>query len=199
MKLTFLISSPTIRSTSKKSIKSIVGGLERVDVISRCLHNISKWKERFDFPLSLILYLSHPDERSIFSIEINDLSFPINSELSATLALVEIFKNPTHYQVKTHKIDFNDLIKNIAESNKIFLLTQEGIPINDIAHNFNFQSSMCFVLGSQYDLTQKQAENLIESGANTVSLGSKEYLASHVITIVCQHLFQRRSKQTLNP
>ncbi|MHA1865660.1 MAG: hypothetical protein ACTSWZ_04060, partial [Candidatus Heimdallarchaeaceae archaeon] len=88
MKVTFLVSSPTVQTSTKKTIKGVVGGQERVDVISRCLLNLFYWKKRFGFELSLIMYLAHQDEKKAFFINLLDLDYVIASELDSTDAII---------------------------------------------------------------------------------------------------------------
>ncbi|MFW9851339.1 MAG: hypothetical protein ACFFDS_00165 [Candidatus Thorarchaeota archaeon] len=189
MNLTFLIPSHTIRTDTKKSVKSVIGGQERVDVLSRCLLNLSRWRGRLDSEITLILFLSKPNEQKAFFIPISSLELNLKSELDSTLKLIEILSAPNGTNVYVENINFNDLIKKITKESKLYYLTPEGSKLSKMKKIKNQKENSCFVLGSQYDLTEEQEALLSRMGAIPISIGKKNYLASHVITIVCHHLF----------
>ncbi|MHA1222007.1 MAG: hypothetical protein ACTSSG_05790 [Candidatus Heimdallarchaeaceae archaeon] len=188
MKVTFLVSSPTVQTSTKKTIKGVVGGQERVDVISRCLLNLFYWKKRFAFELSLIMYLAHQDEKKAFFINLLDLDYVIASELDSTDAIIKILSNPSSLGVEMKKILFENLIKELAKKYDIYYLTPQGMDVGSLSKTINIKRDLMFVLGSQYDLTERQEQSLFDLNAHQLSLGKENYLASHVITIVCHKL-----------
>lgn len=189
MKLTFLIPSQTIKTDTKKTLKSVVGGQERVDVLSRCLLNLSRWKERLDSEINLIIYLSNLEEQKAFTIPISSLKLDFSSEADSTKKLIEILSKPRESGVFEENITFSDLIRKISKESKLYHLTTDGSEITELKKTNNQKEKLCFVLGSQYDLTEEQEVLLSRMGAISISIGKKEYLASHVITIICHHLF----------
>ena len=189
MTFTFLIPSTTVRSISEKSIKSIVGGQERIDVFSRILFNLHRWVNRIESPINLIFYLSHPEEQLTFTIQMNKLTDNIRSELDSTNLLVNIINSPEDYGVNVQKQDFFSLLKKISAESKFFYLTPTGIDISKAKRDIIKYDDVCFILGSQLDLLEEQELLLQEFNPSPISLGSKEYLASHVITIIGYHLF----------
>ncbi|NPD89093.1 MAG: hypothetical protein HGN29_10240 [Asgard group archaeon] len=187
MSLYFLLPSSTIRSETKKTIKSVVGGQERVDVISRCLQNLYRWQKRISLDICLILYLSHPNELSVIHIPISSIKTELRNELDSVREFLAILSNPKDYGLKFEKISFAELLENLAESSVFYYFTPEGKPLEEHDKAIKKEKSICFVLGSQHDLTQKQEEELYNKDASPISLGKRDYLASHVITIACYY------------
>ncbi|MCE7749209.1 MAG: hypothetical protein GPJ51_12500, partial [Candidatus Heimdallarchaeota archaeon] len=89
MKLIFLIPSSTIRSTTKKTIKSVVGGQERLDVLSRCLLNLSRWNNRINREIELLVYMSHEQEQKVISIPISDRFSTLQNEIDSTYMMLD--------------------------------------------------------------------------------------------------------------
>ncbi len=192
MRLYFLLPSSTIRSETKKTIKSIVGGQERVDVISRCLLNLYRWQKRTNQDFHLILYLSNPNELSAIYIPISSIRNELRSELDSLRELLAILSNPKEYGLKFEKIFFKELLKNLAKNSVFYYFTPEGKSLEEYDDTTIKEKSNCFVLGSQHDLPQKQEEELFNIGASPISLGKRDYLASHVITIACYYFSKSR-------
>lgn len=187
MEVAFLVSSQTLRFGSKKSIKSIVGGQERMDVLSRCFLNLHRWKDKINANLSLIIFLSHPDEQLAITIPHTLSQNIIENEADSTRFLLNILSEVQESAIKIEKISFEALLKSLTKSCKFYHLTLDGLNIDEIENEVN-ESGMCFILGSQYDLTQNQEKTLFDFDTIPVSLGKQNYLASHVITIVCYKL-----------
>ncbi|MCG3220853.1 MAG: hypothetical protein H7641_05680 [Candidatus Heimdallarchaeota archaeon] len=192
MSLYFLLPSSSIRSETKKTIKSIVGGQERVDVISRCLQNLYRWQKRISQDIYLILYLSHPNELSAIYIPISSVRTELRNELDSVREFLAILYNPKDYGLKYEKISFEELLENLAKNSVFYYFTPEGKSLEEYDEITEKENSICFVLGSQHDLTQKQEEELYNLGASPISLGKRDYLASHVITIACYYFSKLR-------
>jgi len=192
MNLTFLIPSQTIRTNTKKTVKSVVGGQERVDVLSRCLLNLSRWNKRLNSKINFILYLSNLNEQTAFTIPLYSLELEFKSEVDSTKKLVELLSTPEEKGVSKENINFKDLIKKISKNSKLYYLTPYGSEISKLKEKNDKNEKLCFVLGSQYDLTEEQEALLSKMGATRISIGKRDYLASHVITIVCHYLFLRK-------
>ena len=192
MNITFLIPSQTIRTDTKKTMKSVVGGQERVDVLSRCLLNLSRWNRRLNSEIIFILYLSNIDVQQAFIIPISSLELELKSEVDSTQKLIEILSTPEESSVSKKNINFSDLIEEISKDSKLYYLTPDGSEISELKKENNQKEKTCFVLGSQYDLLEEQEVLLSKMGATRISVGKKDYLASHVITIVCYHLSLRK-------
>jgi len=189
MKLTFLISSSSLRTNTKKTVKSVVGGQERLDIISRCLLNTDRWKTRLPFNIQMVIYLSHPEEQQALYIDLVSNSPLLKSELSSTIKLIEIMSKQQTPVSKFEKTSFSSIVREIAEESILYYLTPEGSLLSKDILNPLDEGSLCFVLGSQHDLSEEQEASLKEAGTKQISLGSKNYLASHVITVLCSHLF----------
>jgi tRNA pseudouridine-54 N-methylase len=190
MKLHFLLPSSTIRSETKKTLKSVVGGQERVDVIARCLQNLYRWQKRINQDLSLILYLSHPDELSVLIIPLSSIKTDLRSEMDSTKEILDILSNPKGFGLKFEKISFAGLLEILAETNAFYYFSPEGKPIEQYKDEMREEKSICFVLGSQHDLSQEQEEELYKKDTKTISLGKRDYLASHVVTIACHYFLK---------
>jgi len=190
MSLYFLITSSTIRTQTKKTVKSVVGGQERVDVISRCLFNLYRWQKRMEREIHFVLYLSHPNELSVLYIPISSIKSELKSELDSVKEFLSILLNPLEYNLKFEKVSFLELLEGLSENNVFYYFTPEGNKIQKHEKAFKKEESICFVLGSQHDLTEEHENLLFKFNTSTISLGDKNYLASHVITIACYYLSQ---------
>lgn len=188
MDISFLIPSETVRTDSKKTIKSIVGGQERIDVFSRCLLNLYRWKERLNANISLIFYLSHPEELMKISIPLSNINRKIENELDSTREMLKILSKNQNYKIEFEKTNFRKLLNSLARNHGLYYLTPDGLPIKTYEEAIKSESSACFVLGSQYDLTTEQEKILFDLDAKPLSIGNQNYLASHVITLVCYNL-----------
>ena len=193
MSLTFLISSLTIRGSSKKSIKSIVGGQERLDVLSRCLLNLARWKSRLEREIRLLVYLSHIQEQKVLEIPISDKISTLQTEIDSTHMLLELLAEPQVYNAEYQTISFKQLLEDISQEALIFYLTPDGDIINKQEKISEEEQNFCFILGSQHDLTEDQEEVLFNLDYVPISLGDKNYLASHVITLICNHIYLQNS------
>ena len=189
MKLTFIIPSISLRTNTKRTVKSVVGGQERLDVISRCLLNADRWKTRLPFNIQLVIYFSHPEEQQALYINLLPNSPVLKDELSSIIKLMEIMSKQQTPVSKFERASFSSIVREIAEESKIYYLTLEGSLLSKYILNPSDESSLCFVLGSQHDLSEEQEVSLQDVGIMQISLGSKNYLASHVITVLCSHLF----------
>ena len=186
MEIVFLISTQTLRLSSKKTIKSIVGGQERLDVLSRCFLNLHRWKNRLNANLSLIIFLSHPEEKVALTMPFTEIGNSVENEKDSTKLLMNILSEIQESE-EVEIIEFETLLNSLSETYQFYYLTPNGIPIEEIESKADGRS-MCFIIGSQHDLMQNQEETLSNYSTVPVSLGKQDYLASHVITIVCYKL-----------
>jgi len=187
MEVAFLVSSQTLRFGSKKSIKSIVGGQERMDVLSRCFLNLQRWKDKINANLSLIIFLSHPDEQLAITIPHTSSQNKMEDEADSTRFLLNILSEGQESAIKIEKNSFEALLKSMTDNYRFYYLTPDGLDIDEIENKVN-ERGMCFILGSQYDIMPNQEKTLIDFNIIPISLGKQNYLASHVITIVCYKL-----------
>jgi len=184
--LTIIIPSETVRSYSNKKIKEITSGKERLDVIARCLVNVTRAAKRMNYYTRFILYLSHPKEKKALVIPVNDLC--ISSELDAIIYLITLFKQNNKI-IKLKQKNFEDLLLQETKDASLFYLHPMGIHISNLSKLIQPTDSLVFVIGSQTDLTQDQEKLLYKLGSTKISLGNKEYLASHVITLLLYELY----------
>ena len=187
--ITFLVPSSSVRSTHKGDIKSLTAGKERLDVLSRCFLNLSRWSKRLNVTLVLIFYLSHKEENLAIRIEMSNLQRELKSELDALVSLVEFFNETKQNAFETKEITFEALVQDIADDAKLFYLTSDGKSLEKYNKEFE-KENVCFIIGSQEDLQEEQEKIVSDFGAISLSLGKKEYLASHVITIICNNLMK---------
>jgi len=183
--LSFIVVSSTVRKDTNRSVKSVVGGQERFDVLARCLLNLDRWKERIQYDLNLTIFLSHPEEQTVLNIPLQMIPSTLGGELDSVYTLIELFSNPDRFNVEVTNINFENLMLNLSKNHEIYYLTPDGGAIEELAKNFVLDSNYCFVLGSQYDLSEAQEQVLLNIKMIPISLGDKEYLASHVITTIC--------------
>ncbi len=191
MNFFFLISSSTIRTSIPKKIKSVVGGQERVDVFSRILLNLCRWKNRYNAKFVVVFYLSHPEENFTFTIPLNLISPPIENELEATEFMVNLLNSPDKLGINIEKQYFFSLLSSLASDCDFFYLTSSGKDISKLDEDSMKSNNLCFILGSQMDLTDTQEENLNKFDPTLISVGDKEYLASHVVSIINHYLFTK--------
>ncbi|MHA1201614.1 MAG: hypothetical protein ACTSQ4_03735 [Candidatus Heimdallarchaeaceae archaeon] len=191
MNIFFLIPSSTIRTSTLKKIKSVVGGQERVDVFSRILLNLYRWKDRHDAKLVVVLYLSHPEENLAFTIPLDLLSSPIENELEATKFMINLLNSPDELGITLEKQDFSTLLGNLATDCSFFYLASSGKDISKLDDDSMKSNNLCFILGSQVDLNDAQEKDLSKYDPTLISVGDREYLASHVVSIINHYLFTK--------
>ncbi|MHA1686620.1 MAG: hypothetical protein ACTSYD_09490 [Candidatus Heimdallarchaeaceae archaeon] len=191
-KLNFVIVTPSVRTNVRLNIKSVVGGMGRFDVLSRCFLNLFRWSERLPFSINFIIYFSHPKEQKILEIGVSELlkdfKFSITNELESTLLLQKIFFDPHRYYAVFRSDSFVSLIDLLSRSSSLLYLTPQGLSLSQLPVLINCHESISVVLGSQTDLSFEEEKILHRSGAIQISLGTLHYLASHCITILCQEI-----------
>ena len=191
MNIFFLIPSSTIRTSTLKKIKSVVGGQERVDVFSRILLNLCRWKDKYNAKLVIVFHLSHPEENLTFTIPLDLISSPIENELEANKFMINLLNSPDELGINIEKQDFSTLLSKLASDCNLFYLTSSGKDISQLDEDFMNSNNMCFILGSQMDLTDTQEINLKKFDPTLISVGDREYLASHVVSIINHYLFTK--------
>jgi len=100
-----------------------------------------------------------------------------------THILKKLLSGKTHPGINLAKTSFEILIKTKAENASIYVLEEDGTPINETTINTN----PIFVLGDHVGLPKK-AENYALRYGTKISLGKTPYLAAHCITILNYHL-----------
>ncbi|MHA1302464.1 MAG: hypothetical protein ACTSQE_08830 [Candidatus Heimdallarchaeaceae archaeon] len=190
--LKFIIPTFTVRTTVKRNLRSFTGGKERIDVVSRCFLNLYRWEKRLNAKLSMIIYFSHPEEQKMLTIPLESIAQSIDSELDALSVLIEIL-NKSIVEEKFEQKNFLELLTSIASDHTLIYLTSKGESLSSLQKEL-LQNNLCFVLGSQDDLTEEQEKILDNLNAIQLSLGEKEYLASHVITIICNYIFLEKNR-----
>ena len=138
----------------------------------------------------MLFYLSHPEEQVVLKIPLKIFDTSLMGEQGSVLRLLDVFRKPESFELEFERISFQELLTRIAQTNVIYYLTPEGQSINDVIINSSSVSNRCFILGSQHDLSQEQEEALLKVEIIPVSLGKLDYLASHVITIICDNLIR---------
>jgi tRNA pseudouridine-54 N-methylase len=166
-----------------------VGGQERLDVLSRCLLNLARWKNRLERDFRLLVYLSHTHEQKVLEIPISGKLSTLQTEIDSTHILIELLAEPQKYNAEYQTISFKQLLESISQEATMFYLTPDGDLISKQDNIFEEEQNVCFILGSQHDLTEDQEEVLSNLDYIPISLGDKNYLASHVITLVCNHIY----------
>jgi len=189
MNFFFLIPSSTIRTSNPKKIKSVVGGQERVDVLSRIMLNLYRWKDRYNAKLVAVFYLSHPEENLTYTIPLDCISSPIDNELEATKFMVNLLNSPDELGINVEKQNFSTLLSSLFSDCNFFYLTSSGKDIVQLDKDSIQANNLCFILGSQMDLTDVQEKILGKFNPTLISVGDREYLASHVVSIINHHLF----------
>ena len=186
--LIFLLPTFSVRCTEKKSLKVLTGGFERMDVLARCLLSAFKWTKRLNFSIIFMIYFAHSEEQKLLQIKLSDINRNIVSEVDALGALIEIFNNAVKGN-KFEKISFKKLLISISKNQyELIYLTSEGQKVEIELKKDDSKKNLCFILGSQDDLSSDQEAFLESLEVRKISLGQREYLASHVITIICYYL-----------
>jgi len=196
--LIFVIPTRTVRLDSSKKIRTVVSGKERVDVLARCLFSLHRWQLRLKYDLKLVFYLSHPQEEKALIIPLHNLSEEIDDEFEATHLMIRLLSSPEVFNCETQKISFEELLLLTSTNSIIYYLTPNGLPFSDVKKELSRSDSLCFVLGSQHDLTPEQESVMCKIGALQISLGQLNYLASHVLTIICHYLFDTLENSSLS-
>lgn len=185
IEIAFIIVTSTVRTTKRGKLKEYSSGKERIDVISRCLLNLRRWQNRFDARFALYVYLSNTEELQTLSIPLCKVNQNLQSEAEALQYLLDIIEtNKTEY---LRRESFLNLISEKSKNSQIYYLDPYGKEMDCEYFSLN-DLNLCFILGSQKDLTKEQEKIVEQFSVEKLSLGKKDYLASHVITIACHRL-----------
>ncbi len=96
-----------------------------------------------------------------------------------TQILKKSLNRKPHPGITTDKTGFETLLKAKAETNKIYILEEDGKPVQDVT----FAENPLFVLGDHVGLPKK-AETFALRYGEKISLGKAPYLAASCITII---------------
>ncbi len=100
-----------------------------------------------------------------------------------TNILKKVLSGKTHPGISLAKTSFETLIKEKAETASIYVLEEDGKPINETEIGIN----PVFVLGDHVGLPKKAESYALRYGTK-ISLGKTPYLAAHCITIINHYL-----------
>lgn len=171
-------------------------GAGRMDLVCRCICNALFISEaiRRDVVIHIVLNgpPSPPKTISFFGDRVKNL-YPdertiashIKTALRRSLGIEkEIEVNPG---VVVSKKSFESLVKDKSRYAQLIYLHPKGKDVR----KFEFGKNLCFVLGDHRGLPKKTEVFLENVGAEKVSLGKIEYLASSCITIIHNELDRR--------
>ncbi len=104
-----------------------------------------------------------------------------------TILLKKTINRKPHPGISTDKKGFETLVKAKAENSQIYVLEEDGKPVQDVA----FAENPLFVLGDHVGLPKK-AETFVLRYGEKISLGKTPYLAASCITVL-NYLLDRES------
>ena len=93
--------------------------------------------------------------------------------------LKNVLSGNGHTGFEVYKKSFQELIKELADENEIYVLEEKGEEIN----NIKFKDNIAFVIGDHIGLPKKEEGFVLRYGKK-ISLGNKTYLAADCITIL---------------
>ncbi|MBS7250597.1 MAG: tRNA (pseudouridine(54)-N(1))-methyltransferase TrmY [Candidatus Freyarchaeota archaeon] len=197
MKRIFILKASTARTDNKFTIKDLPGTSGRLDVVCRCI--LSSLLLSKGHRLDTIFYavLEGPPRPPI-TVEVNGEKIEElpRDELKVALILKELLnpiKTPTIVSgFRLMNRDFQDLVEEKLRESKTYFLHRTGKNIKEILSVFqNFKTpQLTFILGDHIGLNQNEIEYLEGMGIKPISLGPKEYLGSHCISLIQEKLDQ---------
>ncbi len=104
-----------------------------------------------------------------------------------TILLKKTINRKPHPGISTDKKGFETLVKAKAEKSQIYVLEEDGKPVQDVA----IAENPLFVLGDHVGLPKK-AETFVLRYGEKISLGKTPYLAASCITVL-NYLLDRES------
>ena len=93
--------------------------------------------------------------------------------------LKKVLNGGTHAGFEIFNKSLQEVIKELAEENDIYILEEKGEKINKI----KFRENSVFIIGDQVGLPKKDEGFILRYGKK-ISLGKKVYLAADCITII---------------
>jgi len=161
----------------------------RMDIVARCISNALFISFGIRKDVNFYVSLNGPPEppvlitfkgselKNIF-IDEKSVGIKINEALKSVKKGIEVNVSEGIY---VSKKPFETLIREkIGEGKRIVYLDIEGKDIEE----FHFNGNEVFVIGDKRGLPHKTIKFLERLGAEPLSLGKIEYLASHCITIL---------------
>ena len=103
--------------------------------------------------------------------------------------LKKILQDKTHPGITKDKTSFEALLKDKAQTQKVYVLEEDGKEINQI----ELSENSLFVLGDHVGLPKK-AELFAQRFGEKISLGKTPYLAASCVTIINYTLDQRAKR-----
>ncbi len=153
---------------------------------------------RFDIPIRVALSILNSKLEKEFDIKISIVSLgppkpPIHimiwnkffrEKIESEREFIKLIKRACKSKVKGVIIEckgFYDVLKHYASSGyRVFALDSRGVPILNVGEEIAFNPTL-FLLGCKHDVPKHYIEL---SSATRVSIGPKEYLASHAALAV---------------
>jgi len=105
--------------------------------------------------------------------------------------LKKAFNGKAHPGVTTSKTSFEALLKEKAQTHQVYVMEEDGKPIEDLKIGQN----PLFILGDHVGLPKKTETFALRSGEK-ISLGKQPYLAASCITILNYILDQQEGTQS---
>jgi len=195
LKRIFILKASTARTDNKFTIKDLPGTSGRLDVVCRCILSSLLLSE--DHRVDTIFYavLEGPPRPSI-TVEVNGEKIEElpRDELKVALILKGLLdpeKTPDIVSgFKLMNKGFQDIVEEKLCESETYFLHRAGKSINEVLSGFlNLKRpQLTFILGDHIGLNQNDIKYLVERGIKPISLGPKEYLGSHCISLIQEKL-----------
>lgn len=195
MKRIFILKASTARTDNKFTIKDLPGTSGRLDVVCRCILSSLLLSEGHRLDTIFYAVLEGPPRPSI-TVEVNGEKIENlpRDELKVALILKELLdpeKTPdTVSGFKLMNKGFQDIVEEKLCESETYFLHRAGKNINEVLSGFpNLKRpQLTFILGDHIGLNQNDIKYLVEMGIKPISLGPKEYLGSHCISLIQEKL-----------
>ncbi|MEM3650194.1 MAG: hypothetical protein QW831_05695 [Candidatus Jordarchaeaceae archaeon] len=195
MKRIFILKASTARTDNKFTIKDLPGTSGRLDVVCRCILSSLLLSEGHRLDTIIYSVLEGPPRPPI-TVEVNgeEIKDLPRDELKIALILKELLDpEETRDIVSGFKLmnkGFQDIVDEKFCESETYFLHRAGKNINEVLSGFlNLKRpQLTFILGDHIGLNQNDIEYLVEMGIKPISLGPKEYLGSHCISLIQEKL-----------
>ncbi|MEM2134922.1 MAG: hypothetical protein QXG44_08725 [Candidatus Jordarchaeaceae archaeon] len=195
MKRIFILKASTARTDNKFTIKDLPGTSGRLDVVCRCILSSLLLLEGHRLDTIIYSVLEGPPRPPI-TVEVNgeEIKDLPRDELKIALILKELLDpEGTRDIVSGFKLmnkGFQDIVEEKFCESETYFLHRAGKNINEVLSGFlNLKRpQLTFILGDHIGLNQNDIKYLVEMGIKPISLGPKEYLGSHCISLIQEKL-----------
>ena len=182
-KRTFIVVSPTARTSPDFPLKGIAGSTGRLDVIARSILTILQLDENIRKSIVFKALLMGPPNPPIVLEVYGSLVRGIyENEIKVIEAIRKVLAGEHVEGFSIEKVSLKKLLENLLNTHeRVYYLHENG---EEILRSIKPAKTIAFILGSHVDIPTEYEVIIDKMNIPRVSLGSISYLTSQCIIIV---------------